>query len=277
MDGKVVFHSEIRSEPEIVLLGELELNDEQKERRKVHLLRIQEREIQNDFHAILVNEPNWGIDPVRLEVRHVDYAGVCALRDTGVRPPILSSNAVIVCEGDEELVIQRRGHDVATFPDHLHTFGGAFIPQVHAKSVADDNLRTTFEREMLEESKFALGDDGPLPMVLAQEVPTGFIQLIRIGYNIDPSRKNRLKATWEGQVQYIKFDHLLREMQHDKWVPTGLGHILAWLALGTPGLKSPPRFKRMKSNKLFEAILKSPWFREKLNGQVVNPNQASVA
>jgi hypothetical protein len=90
-----------------------------------------------------------------------------------------------------------------------------------------------------------------------REVPTGFIQLIRIGYNIDPGRKNRLKATWEGQVQYIKFDHLLREMQHDKWVPTGLGHILAWLALGTPGLKSPPRFKRMKSNKLFEAILKT--------------------
>ncbi|MDR3672046.1 MAG: hypothetical protein P4L36_14460 [Holophaga sp.] len=277
MAGKVVFHSEIRMEPEIVLLGDYKLTEAQEALRKDHLARIQEREIPNDAHAILVKAPDWRLDPVRLEVRHLDYAGVCALRDTGERPAILSSNAVIVCEEAGELVIQRRGHDVATFPEHLHTFGGAFIPQTHAKGIGDRDLRTTFEREMLEESTLALTEDSELPMVLAEEVPTGFIQLIRIGYNIDLKRKGRCMHTWEGRVQFIKFDNLLEEIEQDRWVPTGLGHVLAWLALGTPGLKIRPKFKGLRSDKLFKTILRSPWFPGKLNGLVANPDKITVA
>ena len=104
----------------------------------------------NDPHALLANNPLWASDPVNFEVTTLDYSEVCALRQDGLSPQIVSAGGVLLCREKEELILHRRGRegDVATYPDALHILGGAYMPDGIGVSPDRSGLRSTAVREI---------------------------------------------------------------------------------------------------------------------------------
>lgn len=245
-----------KKEPTISIAGPYNLTKAQTDAAKKHRLRLKKIKRPNDPHAIMVNDPIWNTEPVNIEAKTLDFAAVCALREEKVKPQILSSSAIIVCEEEKQLILHVRAEEVATYPGCLHALGGAYIPPGFGGVDSDrDGLASTKNREIHEEAQLALSSDVEPPMMLSKELSTGFIQLVFLGHNISAKAAKRLKGNWEGEIVYVPFDLLPIILENPKWVPTGKAHVLAWLALDTPGCSRKPKFKGLKAFQLFDKIV----------------------
>jgi hypothetical protein len=249
-----------KHEPVIESKGAFPLNDAQateaaKERKKI----ASDKNTTNDPHAVLSSGPNWNDDPLNFKVQTLDFAAVRVLRrnidrNNNSLPQVLSANILLICRESREIILHRRAAHSDTYPNALHTIGGAYMPpKVDHREGDFYQLRLTAFREVLEESgaNFVL-DENP-PMVVLREVKTGFIQLIFLGINISLKGKSKLKSGREGEIVYVKYDELPRRLrQENDWVPTGKAAILAWLALGAPNGGWNVKFGGIKPTKLFK-------------------------
>jgi hypothetical protein len=255
-DGEVKIFCQIKREPEIHMDGLFSLTEAQKAVAVGHCLRLTSLMRPNDPHAILVGEPIWQSDPVHLDAKHVDFAGVCALRDEGLKPEILSSSALIISSDSQEVILHRRAPDVATYPGSLHTLGGAFMPPNTGGVDADRlSLTSTVQREIHEETQVSLITENFPPMMMAKELKSGFIQLVFLGFNISTAAAGRLKENWEGNIVRVPFSKLPTILRDTTWVPTGKSHVLAWLALGAPGTKRKTKFGDLSASQLFNSVV----------------------
>jgi ADP-ribose pyrophosphatase YjhB (NUDIX family) len=209
----------------------------------------------SDAHAVLVGEPAWHENPALFEVLTLDFAALCALRKDGLKPRIVSACAVIVCPKLRMVLLHTRGETVATYPKHLHTLGGPWIPPNSAGGNTDgEGLEGTIVREIREETQLHLAQETLPPMMLCQELETGFVQLVLLGIATDSI--DNLEGNWEGDPTLISYDEiptiLFRELN---WVPSGKAHLLAWLALGAPNAGTRARFGGSTAHQLFRSYV----------------------
>lgn len=251
----VLVYREATEEPHIVVDGDYQLTDSQRTKAKEHKRELEERNRPNDSHAIVQGEPSWRCDPVVFHVGGLDFASVQALRDDGVKPEILSVSAVILCSETRRMIVHKRSMESATFKGCLHTFGGAYMPPGYHVKDDGTSLVTTVLREVLEESRISLHIDSSCPMILAKELATGFVQLVFLGIDISGGDARRIEHTWEGNVEQIAFSELIGSLRTDNWVPSGKVHVLAWLALGAPGLMGRARFGEYSPRKAFDSLV----------------------
>lgn len=255
--GEVEIYCQNAYEPQIEIAGAYPLTEHQKNIAVTERRRLKSMNRPNDLHAVLVDQPEWRCDPPQLRAQVLDFGAVCALRKEDLRPPIFSSSAVIVCRKAKVLLLHERGKNIDTFPEYIHTLGGAYIPPGVGVDSDRSGLRSTVEREVHEEAQITLsGDDFP-PMMMAREIRTGFIQLVFLGFGVKPTTLTRLEGNWEGKPLRIPFAQLPALLQAPKWVPTGKAHVLAWLALGAPNAGSQPRFGKLSPLQLFETIIRA--------------------
>lgn len=255
IDGVKIF-CENRFEPEIEIEGPYSCTDAQREAAKKHRKRLKSIGRPNDPHAIMVGKPLWHSDPVHLVAQYLDFASVCALREEKLKPEILSSSAVVVCGESEDLILHRRAKSIETYPECLHTLGGAYIPPGTGGVDSDrGGLSSTLPREFLEETQVSLLLDNFPPMMMAQELTTGFIQLVFLGINISSVAAKRVQENWEGKPIRVPFKGLHTALLDPTWVPSGKAHVLAWLALGAPGAKPNAMFGGLTAQKLFNSIV----------------------
>ncbi|MCB2262648.1 MAG: hypothetical protein LGR52_06880 [Candidatus Thiosymbion ectosymbiont of Robbea hypermnestra] len=238
-------------QPRIENCGSFFFNDSQQlaVSKKSQLLQSENRP--NDPHAILACDPIWQSDPVVFHVNTLDYAGVLTLREEGIKPRIISSSAVFLCPELRKLIVQRRGK-VDTFPNKLHTIGGAYIPSV-GSGVSPDRkgLLRTLARELSEETQAFFPIDNVPPMMVSTEVSTGFIQLVLLGVSLSKRSVDDMEGNWEGSIEQIPFDQLPSVLSSRDWVPSGRAHILAWLGIGAPNTAKRQLFGRYSAKELF--------------------------
>lgn len=221
----------------------------------------------NDPHAILTGEPVWTDNPVVFTARTMDFADVSVLRRAGTLPPLLSADAVIFCAETQELVLHRRSDSSATFPGGLHVIGGAYIPASPGREADRHNLIDTARREAFEETRATLVWDEPPALLLSQEMETGFVQVALLGVNISARHIQTLENSTEGSITRVSFADLPHRLRdecaadahaiHRGWVPSGKAHVLAWLALGAPGMKKQPRFGNLSPVALFDLCVRA--------------------
>lgn len=250
--------------PTIEITGRFALNDEEKRVQKS--LPVPE---ENDPHAIVVNDPDWTQPSLHFEVQGLEYHELKALRKTGVMKPrpglrlhrevaALSANAVILCRQRRELILHYRSANSATYPLCYHTLGGGYMPpDIKAKDDLD-SLKNTIIREVDEEARIKLSLEKLPPLLVMEEVLTGFIQVALLGINIKAEQANQLPENprpIEGRPVRIPFDHLQDLLLRPNWVPTGKAAVLAWLALGAPGAGPYPKFGKNTAAGLCEKIL----------------------
>ena len=256
-------------EPKIEERGEAKLNPEQEARASA--LRVQWREEErsgekqrNDPHGLLVGEPLWSEQELTFQVEGLDYAAVLACTRNSSGPDnklqLISSNAVIVCPESKELILHYRAAGVRTFPDCLHTVGGGYMPSGFQHRHDRCSLKRNVIREMEEETSVNVGFDETPPLIITEELETGWIQVAFLGVAISAAQAANVHKdanTYEGIPQKVRFDDLESRMR-DRWVPTGKAAVLAWLSLGAPGAGPDPRFGKFTPAELFETIIQAP-------------------
>src|SRR5438270_4185894 len=93
----IVFGDILKSEPKVALKGRYSLDKERQEVAGKQLLQLQNERKRNDPHAILVEQPRWGVDPIYLTAKTLYFSEVRALRDAALgnlRPEVLRASAV---------------------------------------------------------------------------------------------------------------------------------------------------------------------------------------
>lgn len=267
--GAAVVHCVLRQEPRIVIEGPAELSPEERDLAERRRSEFPAQGIVNDPHAILTRTPVWSDNPVVFNVRTLDFAAVSAMRHFGKRPALLSGGALVFCEATQELLLHRRAENSATYPGSLHILGGGYMPPgVSGRNFDQHGLVDTARREVLEEARVSLALETLPPMLLATESTTGFVQFVLLGVNLTRFDMERASPNWEGSgLTRVAFGQLYESLVHADshdatashvgWVPSGKAHVLAWLALGAPGAKSPLRFGRYSATELFEAVMSS--------------------
>lgn len=274
--GEVQIICQPSREPTLHLEGEYQLTAQQMEEAAKQRTALKAEGRPNDMHAILVEEPAWQAATVHMRIRTIDYAGIVALRKEGLHPAVLSSCALVLSQEMGQILLHRRATNVATYPSCLHIIGGGYMPPSHHGRDDGDSLRSTAEREVLEETKLALPPAATPPMILAREVTTGFIQLVFLGFDVPASAVARLKGNWEGHVEAIPYEHLPELLQESGWVPSGKAHVLAWLALGAPGAGGKPRFGNLSPNHLFDELVSATSAEQTLTTRPGNQSTAPV-
>ncbi|GMV39811.1 MAG: hypothetical protein AMXMBFR64_15270 [Myxococcales bacterium] len=187
----------------------------------------------NDMHALLDGAPALDAEPVSLFYETLDFATVQALRESGVRPRLLSASAVVLHPSEPALLLHERSLESATYPRAFHTMGGAFQPETGRRS-GDRSLEDTILRELHEESRLWPVREA-WPVVMTEEIPTGFVQYVALGVRATTCTP---VENWEGKGRWIPFDALEPWLlRAKKWVPSGKLHVLLWLAAGAPGAR----------------------------------------
>ncbi|SEH46195.1 hypothetical protein [Magnetospirillum fulvum] len=231
----------LRKYPILENEGDLTLSDKELEKRIIfkNLIDIEKRP--NETHAIVSDDSFFYGDSPIIKYRTVDYAGIRAIRSLGGKPKILSAGGFFVCLDQKKIAFHQRSKFVDTYKDCLHIFGGNFMKMGH---VADSSILHTLLREFEEEARVSLrvsrGGDNPIPFLFANEV-TGFVQFVAPPFNIDAADFDAMSGDGgdggitEGGVRKINFSELSAILQDvNKWVPSGLMHVIVWLAIGTP-------------------------------------------
>lgn len=252
--GELRIRRTVEHEPVIHIDGPYKFSAEQQAQIKKFRAQIKKKNRPNDAHAIVVGSPTWECDPVTFHAQTLEYAGVKTLRAEGEKPPLLSSCVVLVCRETRQLILHRRDEDVATMQGMLHTMGGAYVPP---GGVAPDrfSLKSTAHREVHEESQIEISTASEVPMMLCEELSTGFIQLVLLGMPVTKAAVGAISDNWEGAVAPIGFDDLPAVLFSSKWAPSGKGHVLAWLALGAPGAGPRPKFGKHSPDDLFNIVV----------------------
>lgn len=218
------------------------------------------RPFDNDAHAVLSAEPNWNDEPIVLKFSATDYIGICALSGAGKLPvSTISVSVVVLCPELRELYLHRRDASSRTYPNHLHTYGGAYMPPGITKRDDDFDLITTAQREVHEELNLTFRRSTEISMMLSKELETGFVQLALLGVDVSAQDVAGSRHNWEGKKVVVSFDDLPERLilTKEEWVPTGKVHVLAWLGLGAPNAGRSPRFGRYSALELFDAAIVS--------------------
>lgn len=213
--------------------------------------------------AILVNGIDQANDQPTLYYQSTNYLTVRALRNSGKKPPIISASALLFSTHERTLLLHRRSPRSATYPGCFHTFGGAYMPHTKNATIDDGkSLLKTMKRELVEETGFVFHWQADTPLLLIEELETGFIQLAFVAVPVHEEERQLQELSWEGYIEAIPFDQLetfiLRQAAPSSalWVPTGLLLLLYWLGLGAPGCEKEERFSGKSAHKLFETIMK---------------------
>jgi hypothetical protein len=255
--------------PSIEVVGRFMLSDKEKEIQRKSPLPLE-----NDPHAIVVVEPEWTQTKLHFEVKSLTYHELKALRnamETEDRPGlgqqrsvrVLSANAIILCRKQKEIILHFRSAKSATYPLCYHTLGGGYMPPDVGAKDDSDSLKNTLAREVEEEARIKLSLEKIPPLLIMEEVRTGFIQVAFLGLNITAEQSRQLPDNprpVEGRPVKISFDELEAVLSHPDWVPTGKAAVLAWLALGAPGAGPYVRFGKSSAAGLCERILKKTHF-----------------
>jgi hypothetical protein len=221
----------------------------------------------NDPHAVIVNDPFQDLTNVVFECETLDYPSVKALREAPNKPRILSTCVLALCDKKREVYLQRRSVAVEIAKDKVHTIGGAFMPAYKAlykkQTWVDRDLIDCARREFYEETNIALQGVQleRVPMVLMEELGTGFVHVVFLGVNISPDQAKDEKPNWEAIPKDIRTqDKKLHGIQYEKlekmlydqtdWVLSGKAHVLMWLSMGAPGSKSG-RWRGKKPTEIF--------------------------
>lgn len=184
---------------------------------------------------------------------------------TMLRPPrVLSANVLMVSPETREIILQLRG-DVATYPHHLHIFGGAFKSSDPGADDGNGHLASDIHfldaamRELKEETGHLPTQISAPMFVMSREVDTGYVQFNLLGLGIPRAAAHKLRDSWEGRIARIPFDDLGNALGSDGYsvddhgsrafVPSGRALILAWLAEGAP-TRSLGKSKRPLSSAL---------------------------
>ena len=252
----VKIYGVVPEEPKLELVGPYQPTSEQQ--NAADLLRPT-IEI-NDPHAMLVDDPELLHSPVKLRANTLDYALLEVLRKEQKQKHIVSAGAVIVCPKARMLVLHHRSKNSRTFPDRIHTTGGAYQPPNVKPGVDFDSLslKSTAQREVKEETNAVIACDGSPPMLLAEERSTRFFQFVLLGADISVNQLNSLHENWEGEgIVKVEFDELrsLLVSPPKPWVPSGKAHVLAWLAQGAPGAGWFPKFGKLSPQELFVDVM----------------------
>jgi len=241
-------------EPKVHIKGKYSLTSEQMASAAIYRQQLAASGRPNDPHALLTNDPLWKADPVNLEVATVDFSEVCALRQEGLKPQIVSASGVLLCRENEDLILHRRG-DVATYPHALHIIGGAYMPDGVGVYPDRAGLHSTAVREIHEETQAHVSVHDTPNMVMAKELSTGFIQLVLLGIPVHLKDVDKLSGNWEGQIERVPFKSLASVLKDPTWVPSGKAHVLAWLGLGAPNAKEGQKFGNQTARQLFNSML----------------------
>ncbi len=249
--------------PELEVTGALALPPELPQSAARHRDILENMRRPNELHAILTaagTTPDYKNMPRSLQVKTLDFAGICAMREHGHKPAIVSACAVLVCAENQEIILHRRSADAATAPGQLHTIGGAYLPPSGSNSSnAGDSggLADTVLREIAEETGLHLQMPALPTILCSQELATGFIQFVFLGIPVPASLSAHLRGNWEGSIVRLGFDDMRRALANPGWVPSGKAHVLAWLALGAPGIHASQTFGGLGAAELFHLFTAS--------------------
>lgn len=184
----------------------------------------------NEPHALLIGDQ---LTPQAADYAVIDFATVCAIRETGRWPPLLSAGALAVCRGRGQVLLQRRSAWVSTYQGCLDIIGGAFQPPA-AGHPGDPSLAATIAREFAEETGLALDPGRRAPAVIAGQLRSGFSGYVELGLDVAPDALDRAASTQEGTLEPMDAAGLAAALNdpQERWVPTARMHVLTWLALG---------------------------------------------
>jgi hypothetical protein len=242
-----------KREPAVDIMGNFQLSPEQARYAAA------QQPKDNDPHAILCKMPDWKASEVKLRVHRLDYRAVLAIDKFPINPeqtiPLISASGVLICRDRKELILHYRAETSRTYPNCVHTIGGAYKPPGFTGTDDGLLLSNIFIREVDEEVKAHINLDNPPPMVLLEEPKTGFIQLAFLGVNISRHQADNLDFNWEGSVRRVRFDELGWYLCNERWVPTGKAAVLAWLAVGAPGASRFQKFSGRTPAELFHYVI----------------------
>ncbi|MBF0180912.1 MAG: hypothetical protein HQM03_12890 [Magnetococcales bacterium] len=211
-------------------------------------LQIQKDGRDNDPHGLLY-DLRLRSSPICIEYFFTDYATITTLRRNNDLPKIISASAVVHCDPLREIVLHIRNKHSSTYPECLHTLGGAFKPKIKDKNFAlyDKNIAMTAIREIMEESGLAIQWQPNMPLWWLHEERTGFRQMFVAGAPVTKANIEIMEPSWEGHLIRLSFDDLADAIllrgafRHEgpssqplKWTPTGLLSVLLWVANITP-------------------------------------------
>ncbi len=221
------------------------------------LRRLQTTGKPNEPHALVVSHNYKPNQDIHLQLETLDFASICALREQNHLPAVLSASAILVCSETEELILHQRSKEVATHPDHLHIFGGAFNPDADLVSGLP-KLGATILRELWEETSQQLHLPDASPRLLTKEKTSGFLQFCVLGVPVKASQLQHFQGNWEGDIRRVAFADLPEVLSEPNWVPSGKAHVLSWLALGAAQTAPGQQFSGYTPGQLFEFILGQP-------------------
>jgi len=261
--GKVKIFCQAFQCPIVTIAGDWPLNPQQTLEAKKEGKRLEQCDRPNDLHAILIEEPNWKSNPVHMQARRIDFAGLTVLRNEKKRPKIITSNVLIICSETKEVLLHRRSEKSATNPGKLQIFGGGHMPGhdlYHGKRSrsSDSSLQETAQRELEEETtiKSLIPDSATMILALdnshpdkpslqlaylACDIPKKALEIAINTFNDKKNSKAEDNYSWEGHLEKYRFKDFLNLIENDdpensEFSPSGKAHILIWLALGCPGL-----------------------------------------
>ena len=172
------------------------------------------------------------------------YKVVRAARALGLRPPVISAGGIVFCRSEAVIVLQTRTDHVDTYKGCLHILGGNYEPagRQHRYDDADrPALRRTAIREIGEEAGIALTDIGSPPVLVGEEIDTGFVQYVYARIEISDSQSAGIVGSNEGKARLFTLEEIERIVVDGAYqgvartfVPSGLMMIMAWLGLGAP-------------------------------------------
>lgn len=198
----------------------------------------------NKPHAIVVKDGFGTVSNHHIEYVPSDYATVEAAREIGIKPLVLSANAIIFCPATQEILIHLRG-DTRTYPHAAHFIGGNYEP-ARAMEKYDDKdklspLRYAAFREIEEETGLVLSlPENPL-VILSEEVSTGFIQCVYAGLSVTTKMRAKIEESLEGGLSWVSFEEFVDFVKTGKIdgqtrfiVPSAALSIMMWLKMGAP-------------------------------------------
>ncbi len=201
--------------------------EESLDRDKIQYYRdkLQKEGRPNELHGVLKGDIIWE-ERVKLNLEIYDCAEILYLREINRGfVPILSATSLLISSEAEEIILHRRSPDVSTYPNHLHTIGGGYLPNPNG----DKTLKDTAVREIFEETNIKVEIDRDINVLVSQELSTGFIQFVYLGVDIPKRELEGISHSLEGEIERYKFKNIPALLDEPSWIPSGKSHLKAWL------------------------------------------------
>lgn len=124
------------------------------------------------------------------------------MRSVGLKPSIIGGGAILCSVKNKSLLVQKRSKNVVTHPEHYHIFGGSMD--------LGEDIDQTIRREIKEETEgFLVNDRFKLPDdYLFSLESSGFVQIIKLGIDVDIDISKNVPMPNEGSVVEIPLDQL---------------------------------------------------------------------